>query len=138
MTATDTVVGSGDYPTMHETTEVAELGAGRAGRPRWLAPDSPVPVYAGVVMIAIGGALVGYTWVRVADLTAVALQLPYLASSGLTGLGLIIVGALAISLAVKRRDATERARQVEELSLLVRALSTALADRAGPPDSDRS
>jgi hypothetical protein len=92
-------------------------------RARWLAPDSPAPVYAGVALVAIGAALIGYTWVQVARLTSVPLQLPYLASSGLTGLGLVIVGALVLSIAAKRRDAAERSRQLEELALILGAMS---------------
>jgi hypothetical protein len=92
-------------------------------------PSSPLPVYVGVGLIAAGAALVGYTWLRVSGLLSVPLQLPYVASSGFTGLGLVIVGALVTSLAAKRRDAEERRRQLEEVALLLEALSRALHDR---------
>jgi hypothetical protein len=92
-------------------------------------PSSPLPVYVGVGLIAAGAALVGYTWLRVSGLLSVPLQLPYVASSGFTGLGIVIVGALVTSLAAKRRDADERRRQLEEVALLLEALSRALHDR---------
>lgn len=91
-----------------------------------LDPSSPVPVYVGVALIVLGAALVGYTWLRVSGLLSVPLQLPYVASSGFTGLGFVIVGALVTSLAAKRRDADERRRQLEEVALLLEALSIAL------------
>lgn len=103
-------------------------GEANATAPRTsrLDPSSPTPVYVGVALIAAGAALVGYTWLRVSGLLSVPLQLPYVASSGFTGLGLVIVGALVTSLAAKRRDAEERRRQLEEVALLLDALSRAL------------
>ena len=79
-------------------------------------------MYAGVFLIAGGLALIAYTWSRVAGTLSVALQLPYVASGGFTGLGLIIVGATVISVAARRRDAAVRARQLDELAALLRAV----------------
>jgi uncharacterized membrane protein YidH (DUF202 family) len=88
-----------------------------------LADDSPTPVYAGAALIAVGLALLAYTWLRVADLASVPLQLPYLASGGFTGVGLVVVGCLVVNVAVKRRESAERRRQIEELAQLVAALA---------------
>ena len=90
---------------------------------RWMADDSPTPVYVGVALIAAGLALLAYTWLRVADLASVPLQLPYVASGGFTGVGLVVVGCLAVNVTVKRRESAERRRQIQELALLVAALS---------------
>jgi hypothetical protein len=79
-------------------------------------------VYAGVALIAVGLALVAYTWLRVADLASVPLQLPWVASGGFSGVGLVVIGALLVNVAVKRRESAERRRQIEELALLVAAL----------------
>jgi hypothetical protein len=106
-----------------------EKGTSAARPAGMLDPSSPLPVYVGVAVIALGAALVGYTWLRVSGLLSVPLQLPYVASSGFTGLGLVIVGALVTSLAAKRRDADERRRQLEEVALVLAALSTALDSR---------
>jgi len=79
-------------------------------------------MYAGVLLIAGGLALIAYTWSRVAGTLSVALQLPYVASAAFPGLGLVIVGATVISVAARRRDAAVRAGQLEELAALLRAV----------------
>ena len=89
---------------------------------RWLDPESPAATYAGVLLIAAGLALIAYAWSRVAGTLSVALQLPYVASSAFTGLGLVIVGATLISVAARRRDAAIRARQLDELAALLRVM----------------
>jgi uncharacterized membrane protein len=92
---------------------------------RWsglIAPTSPAPVIAGVVVVAVGFLLIAIGWARVAGLTNVALQMPYLVSAGITGLALVMVGLLVINLAVKRQDAAERRRQFEALAEAVREL----------------
>lgn len=106
---------------------VASTGGGRFS---FLRADSPVPTIAGVVLIAAGFGMVAYTWGRVAGLTSVALQLPYMVSGGLTALGLILVGLTVVSVAVRRRDAADRARQVEQLASIVRELGAEPPRRA--------
>lgn len=95
----------------------------------WLAPLSPVPIYVGITLTIAGFALLAYTWSRVAGTAVVALQLPFVASGGFGGLGLVVVGVLTISLGVKRRDAWQRERLLEELA--------AILDRS-PGDDDSS
>jgi Flp pilus assembly protein TadB len=101
-------------------------------RPRWarvLAPTSPVPVLAGVLVSAVGFILIAVAWAEVAGVTDVALQMPYLVSAGLTGLGLVMVGLLVINVAVKRQDAAERRRQMEQLTEVLRELKGIGGDR---------
>jgi len=99
-----------------------------------LAPDAPTLVYAGVAIVAFGFALLAYTWGRVAGTLSIALQLPYIASGGFTGLALIVLGALLVSVAVGRRDARARADQLDELAEVVRRM----ARLAGAPDGDEA
>lgn len=99
-----------------------------------LAPDAPTLVYAGVAIVAFGFALLAYTWGRVAGTLSIALQLPYIASGGFTGLALIVLGALLVSVAVGRRDARARADQLDELAEVVRRM----ARLAGAPDDDEA
>ena len=128
--ATPVLFGGTDEPPPEAHRYVGAVATDEStattGRTSRLDPSSPIPVYVGVALIAVGAALVGYTWLRVSGLLSVPLQLPYVASSGFTGLGLVIVGALVTSLAAKRRDADERRRQLEEVALLLDALSQAL------------
>lgn len=95
-----------------------------------LAPESPALVYAGVALVAFGFVLLAYTWGRVAGTLSIALQLPYIASGGFTGLAMIVLGALSISVAAGRRDARARAEQLDELAEVLRRMAVL----AGAPD----
>ena len=72
-------------------------------------------VWVGLILVAAGFGLIAYTWGETAALLDVALQIPYLVSGGLTAIGLILVGLLVVNVAVKRREALERQRQLEEV-----------------------
>ena len=88
----------------------------------FLRSTSPFWIYAGLLLIGVGFAAIGVTWGQVAGELQVALQLPYLVSGGLTGIGLIIIGATIVNVAVKRRDAAKRTRQLEQLAEILREL----------------
>jgi hypothetical protein len=110
-------------------TDPAEPAAPPPRSSRWtglLATTSPVPVLTGVAVTAVGFALIALAWAKIAALTDVALQLPYLVSAGVTGLALVMVGLLIISIAVRRQDAAEHRRQLE-------ALTEAVRDMQRPP-----
>ena len=89
---------------------------------RLLAPSSPSLVYAGVGLIALGIAVLAYTWSRVAGTALVPLQIPYIISGGFTGLGLEMLGVLAIFVGTKRREAWQRERRLEDLVSVMEAL----------------
>ena len=72
-------------------------------------------VWIGLLVTVAGFGAIAYTWGKVAALTDVAAQLPYVVSGGLAGIGLILVGLVLINLTVKRREADDRERQLEEL-----------------------
>jgi len=95
-----------------------------------MAPTSPALVYTGVALIVIGFAVLAFTWSKVAGTAIVALQLPYLASGGFAGLGVLVLGVLLIYIGVKRRDAWQRERRLEALvsALERRAAAAAEAD----------
>jgi hypothetical protein len=80
-----------------------------------LEPSSRIPTYIGVLVVAVGFALIGIAWARVAGTLNVGLQLPFLVSAGFTGLALVMVGLILINIAAKRQDAAERARQLDRL-----------------------
>ena len=78
-----------------------------------------VGTWIGVVLASIGAILLVIAWVRVAALTNVALQIPYIVSAGFTGIGLVAVGLTVINVAAKREDAIERSRQLTDLRELL-------------------
>ncbi|MDT7572852.1 MAG: hypothetical protein QOE05_3026 [Actinomycetota bacterium] len=101
-------------------------------RPSWLSAGSPVPTLIGLVVVVGGFGLLGIAWGRIARETNVALQLPYLVSAGLTGLGLIMAGLVVVNISAKRQDAAERARQMDQLTLVLRELKASLDEDASP------
>lgn len=83
---------------------------------RFLDPASPVPTVGGLVIAGLGFVLMLVAWGQLADETAVALQLPYVVSGAVTGLGLIMVGLGLVSVQAKRRDAAVLQAQLDELA----------------------
>ena len=81
----------------------------------WQALSAGVGVWIGLFIAAAGFGLIAFTWSKVAALVNVALQLPYMLSGGFVGLGLVMLGLLVVNLAVKRREAFDRHRQLEEV-----------------------
>jgi len=104
------------------TTEVGPLGrdAERLSKPPRrlpvsLAPTSSTPIVLGIVLCATGFVLIAYCWSQVALRMHVADQMAYVVSSGFTGIGLICVGAMLVSIQVRRRDAEQQFRRLEQL-----------------------
>ncbi len=93
-----------------------------------LQATSPVPVYLGLVIVGIGFGTIAFTWGRVATLTSVPLQLPYLVSGGVAGLGLVMAGITIISVATKRRAAARQARQMERVAKLLDEIRAVLLE----------
>lgn len=92
----------------------------------FLAPTSPVPTIAGVLVVAAGFVLIAIAWSNVAGETSVALQLPYLVSAGITGLALVMVGLLVVNIAVKRQEGAERRQQMDLLAEILQDLKRSL------------
>jgi len=100
-------------------------------RRRWrllMDPASQVPTLIGVAVAAIGFALMGIAWVKVAGLTDVWRQMPYLMSAGLPGLGLVMTGLVLVNVSVRRQDGAARARQMAALSEALTELQQTLRD----------
>jgi len=89
-----------------------------------------LPAQAGLMgaaaAVVIGFALIAFTWWKVSEFTNSAQQIPYLVSGGLSGLGLIVVGAALLVVVTRGGDDKVREQQAEAL---VRALQD-LADRS--------
>lgn len=103
---------------------VARGGTGAGG----LFSRTGTGVWVGLVLAAAGFGLIAWTWGKVASLVDVHLQIPYVVSGGLVGLGLILVGLLAINLSVKGREALERQRQLEEIREAIVILRAAIVE----------
>lgn len=109
----------------HDPPEQPARGGGSSRVPA-LRPLSPVPTYVGIAVAAVGFVLILVAWGQVAGEVNVALQMPYLISGGLTGLGLVMVGVTIVSVAARRRDAALREQQTALLADALRELSAAL------------
>jgi len=117
-------VRSHDYAEPYAPFDAPEPAAGRLPR---LPAMSPVPIYVGVAVALAGFVLIAFAWSKVAGIADnVALQLPYLVSGGLTGLGLVMVGVTIVNIAAKRRDTQLRQQQTELLADALRELRNAL------------
>jgi hypothetical protein len=81
-----------------------------------------IGTYVGVLLIAAGAVLIAVAWGKVAGLTNVGLQMPYVVSAGFTGLGLIASGLTVVNVSAKLNDSRERSRQVAELHGLLAEL----------------
>jgi hypothetical protein len=97
--------------------------------PAWVDLSSPTAVWVGLVVAGVGFVLLGVAWAQIAGEAEVYLQLPYLVSAGMTGLGLIMVGLTIVNVSTKRRDALERERQMSQLVSILEEVKAELAQR---------
>jgi hypothetical protein len=68
----------------------------------------------------------------------VALQLPYMLSGGFVGLGLVMLGLLVVNLAIKRKEAFDRHRQLEEVREALVRLREAIEGPAEEEEDEES
>ena len=104
--------------------------AARPQLPAWLRAGSSAWIWIGVVVAAVGFVMLAYAWGRVAGETEVYLQMPYVVSAALAGLGVIMVGLTVVNIASRQQDAAARDRQVEEMLAAIDELREALAASA--------
>lgn len=119
------------FPQLREETRKEREARSSTSRIRrfasWLvSPGSRAVIYLGLLVIVGGFGLIAFTWSKVAETLSVGLQLPYLASGGFFGLGLVVVGVGIISIGVKRRDNFGRLRQIEKLSTTMESIEKAV------------
>jgi hypothetical protein len=105
-----------------EKEKEATAAAPAAARRRRFRFGASVWVYAGVLAAAAGFGLIAYSWSKVAGELNVGLQLPYLISAGLVGLGVVIVGVALAHFAALHRDSLDRTRQMEQVSGLLKSI----------------
>lgn len=95
----------------------------RAGAPTW--------VWMGMGLCVLGFILIAVAWGQVAGETQVHLQLPYVVSAALVGLGLVIVGLTVLNIATRQRDGLDHDRQIAHLINIMEELRETLAERGG-------
>jgi signal transduction histidine kinase len=128
-TTEDPIVEVRSGEELYQSPYDEELPVQRGSRLPSLPALSPTPTYIGIAVAAVGFGLIFYAWSKVAGIADnVALQMPYLVSGGLAGLGLVMVGVTIINVAAKRRDARMRQQQTELLADALHELRTALDD----------
>lgn len=81
----------------------------------------------GIVLIAAGCVLLGVAWGLAAGQTQVSLQVPYVLSAGLPGVGLVVVGVGLAIVGARESDARARRRQHDELLTLLGLLREEVA-----------
>lgn len=89
---------------------------------------SSTGVWSGLGLAALGFGAIFFAWVKVAGLLNVALQMPYVVSGGLTGLGLVILGMTVVDISVRRQDSHERRQQLAQMSRVLDQLRDYLED----------
>jgi hypothetical protein len=86
-------------------------------------------VWIGLAVVALGFAVLGFTWGRVAGMLDVPLQVPYLVSGGAAGVSLVVVGLVGVHTAVRRREQARRDRSLERLAETLAEIRAVLAER---------
>lgn len=87
----------------------------------------------GILLIAVGCVMLGVAWGGAAGETLVSLQVPYLLSAALPGLGVVVLGVGLVVVGAREADARVRRRQHEELLTLLALLRDEVATSNQPP-----
>ena len=95
-------------------------------RARRLVVTPPILIWGGLALAALGMALVAFSWIKVAGLLQVSLQLPYVVSGGLTGVAFVVIGMTLVNVGTRRQDAAERAQQFASLDAVLGELKDTL------------
>jgi hypothetical protein len=93
--------------------------------------------YLGTLVAVIGMVLIAVAWGKTAGQTNVALQIPHLVATGMSGLALVAIGLSIISMDAKRTDARERMRQSAELRDLLAELRRTVESDSRETETER-
>ena len=93
----------------------------RRAMPSWITSPNAW-TWIGMACVVAGFVLFAVGWGGVAGETQVYRQLPYIASAGFTGLGLVVLGVAAVNMATRQNDLAVRRRQLAELTEVLNEL----------------
>ena len=113
------LVGRGVLPAPR--SRLALPPALRAGAAAW--------IWIGIAIVAGGFILIAVGWGRVAAETQVYLQMPYVVSAALVGLGVVMIGLTVVNIVARQRDGIDRDRQITQLVTILEELKDALEER---------
>jgi hypothetical protein len=82
----------------------------------------------GIAVTTLGLALVGVCWGRMATTPLVPLQLDYLASAGMSGITLVLIGLVIVAIAARRAHSRVRESQTTQLLQLLARLESSDAE----------
>lgn len=99
-------------------------------------PVPPTMTFVGIAVAAAGFVVILFSWGEVAALTNVALQMPYLMSGGLVGLGMILTGLTLVNVNAKRQDAASRDRQLGQVREVLAEIRALLGGEPVPADAE--
>ncbi len=90
-------------------------------------PATALLLKLGLGIVVAGFAVVLFAWGEVAGLDNLALQLPYLISGGMFGLGLVFLGLAVVVVSIVQQAASARDRELQELQRILRQMADLLA-----------
>ena len=83
--------------------------------------------YVPIALLMVGFGLIGLAWNGAASWDCAECQIPYMISGGLTGLGLIFFGAVALIARAIKTGQTQQAKALEQLNDSVARLGASLS-----------
>ena len=119
-----------DRTGTREVTAIASTTNWRE-RSMQLLGQAPVLVWLGLILVAAGFTILGFSWSRVAGTLDVGRQMPYVISGGLTAIGLILVGLTLVHIGTARRGEAEHAKRMDRLRATFEELCTLLERGSG-------
>ena len=91
-------------------------------------PVGPLLTYVGIALVVAGFGILLFTWGEVAGLASVALQMPYLVSGGLVGVGVVLTGLTTLFLSAHAQDVVTRDREFAQLQQTLAGIKQLLRD----------
>lgn len=86
-------------------------------------------IWVGVAISVVGLTVIAVGWGRVAALTNVGAQTPYVLSAGMIGLVLVVAGVFVASMSARRQEVARRSEQLRQLAATLEAIRSEVERR---------